>query len=71
MRHNRTVSACKNGWFSFNNNEIEDDVKLINHFINNRELLIDKCRNFSLNNISIEIGSTKLSKIYKKTFLIN
>ena len=47
---------------------IDDDVKLINHFINNRELLIDKCRNFTLNNISIEIGSTKLSKIYERTF---
>ena len=47
------------------------NVKLINYFISNRELLIDKCRNFSLNNISIKIGSTKLSKIYKKTFIIN
>lgn len=53
---------------AFNNNDIGVDVKLINHFINNRELLIDKCRNFSINNISIEIGSTKLSKIYKRTF---
>ena len=56
---------------AFDSNKIEYEFKLINHFINNRELLIDKCRNFSLNNISIEVGSTKLSNIYKKTFLTN
>ena len=56
---------------TFSNNEIEDYIKVRKHFISNRKSLIDKCINFSLNNISIEIGSTKLSKIYKKTFLIN